>query len=164
MFLEENSQCAFLTSLVRWFLTSIPQLKRRAYHLLSAISLLHSNEGPALETSALQFFYGSKLSSWTHLMKLNLNFCVYPPNRLGRPRFLSDPNVQMSLCLAQAQPPGGYSWEFLVGVCRPALQILTVFQTKIFDYSHPFSDLASHENLYPFSDPAPKKLCHHYLD
>ena len=25
---------------------------------------------------------------------------------------------------------GGYSWEFLVGVCRPVLQILTRFQTK----------------------------------
>ena len=23
----------------------------------------------------------------------------------------------------------GFSWEFLVGVCRPVLQILTVFQT-----------------------------------
>ena len=25
---------------------------------------------------------------------------------------------------------GGYSWEFLVGVCRPVLQILTLLQTK----------------------------------
>ena len=25
---------------------------------------------------------------------------------------------------------GGYSWEFLVGACRPVLQILTRFQTK----------------------------------
>ena len=25
---------------------------------------------------------------------------------------------------------GGYSWEFLVGVCHPVLQILTIFQTK----------------------------------
>ena len=37
-------------------LTRIPQLKRRAYHLLSAISLLHSNEGPALETSCFTIF------------------------------------------------------------------------------------------------------------
>ena len=44
---------------------------------------------------------------------------------------------------------GGDSWEFLVGVCRPVLQILTLFQTKICHYSQPFSDLA------------PKKLCHH---
>ena len=27
-------------------------------------------------------------------------------------------------------PGGGYSWEFLVGVCRPVLRILTLFQTK----------------------------------
>ena len=26
--------------------------------------------------------------------------------------------------------PGEYSWEFLMGVCRPDLQILTLFQTK----------------------------------
>ena len=38
---------------------------------------------------------------------------------------------------------GGHSSEFLVGVCRPVLQILTQFQTKIFHFPHPFSDLAS---------------------
>ena len=42
---------------------------------------------------------------------------------------------------------GRYFWEFLVGVCRPVLQILTLFQTKKCHFSHPFSDLAS------------KKLC-----
>ena len=26
--------------------------------------------------------------------------------------------------------PGGYSWQFLVGVCGPVLQILILFQTK----------------------------------
>ena len=45
---------------------------------------------------------------------------------------------------------GGYSWEFLVGVCRPVLQILTLKKCRSF--SHPFSDLAF------------KKLCHHYFD
>ena len=38
---------------------------------------------------------------------------------------------------------GGHSSEFLVGVCCPVLQILTQFQTKIFHFQHPFSDLAS---------------------
>ena len=38
---------------------------------------------------------------------------------------------------------GGYSSEFLVGVCRPVPQILTQFQTKRFHFQHPFSDLAS---------------------
>ena len=37
---------------------------------------------------------------------------------------------------------GGYSSEFLVGMCRPVPQILTQFQTKIFHFPHPFSDLA----------------------
>ena len=38
---------------------------------------------------------------------------------------------------------GGYSSEFLVGVCRPVPQILIQFQTKIFRFPHPFSDLDS---------------------
>ena len=38
----------------------------------------------------------------------------------------------------------GLSWEFLVGVCRPALQMLTLFQTKNCQFSHPF--------LYPILD------------
>ena len=37
----------------------------------------------------------------------------------------------------------GYSWEFLVGVCRPVLQILTLFQTKKCHFPHPFSDQTS---------------------
>ena len=35
---------------------------------------------------------------------------------------------------------GGYSWEFLVGVCCPVLQIVTRFQTKNCTFPHPFSD------------------------
>ena len=38
---------------------------------------------------------------------------------------------------------GGYSWEFQVGVCRPLLQILTLFQTKKCHFQHPFSDQTS---------------------
>ena len=37
--------------------------------------------------------------------------------------------------------PEGFSWEFLVGVCRPFLQILSLFQTKKYHFPHPFSDL-----------------------
>ena len=29
--------------------------------------------------------------------------------------------------------PGGYSWEFVVAVCRPALQIPTLFQTDAYE-------------------------------
>ena len=46
---------------------------------------------------------------------------------------------------------GGYFWKFMVGVCRPVLQILTLFQTKKCYFPHPFSDLAFRA-----------KLCHHY--
>ena len=37
--------------------------------------------------------------------------------------------------------PKGFSWEFLVGMCRPVLQILSLFQTKQCYFPHPFSDL-----------------------
>ena len=45
---------------------------------------------------------------------------------------------------------GGYTWEFLVGVCRPVHKIYTLFQTKKCPFPHPFSVLAS------------KKLCHQF--
>ena len=38
---------------------------------------------------------------------------------------------------------GGYSWEFLIGVCCPVLQILTKFQTQKCNFLHPFSDQTS---------------------
>ena len=38
--------------------------------------------------------------------------------------------------------PGG-TWEFLVGVCHPVFQILTLFQTKKCHFPHPFSDQTS---------------------
>ena len=40
-------------------------------------------------------------------------------------------------------PGWGYSWEFLLRVCRPVLQMLTLFQTKKCNSPHPFSDQAS---------------------
>ena len=45
-----------------------------------------------------------------------------------------------------APPPprvAGYSWKFLMGVCRPVLQILTLFQTKKCHFLHPISDQTS---------------------
>ena len=52
----------------------------------------------------------------------------------------------------QLPPVGGeYYWEFLVGVCRPVLQILTLLQTKKCNFPHPFSHLAFRQ-----------KLCYHY--
>ena len=38
---------------------------------------------------------------------------------------------------------GGYFSEFLEGLCRPVLPILTLFQTITCDFPHPFTDLAS---------------------
>ena len=47
---------------------------------------------------------------------------------------------------------GGYSWEFLARVCRPVLQILTLFQLKKCHFLHPYLDLVF------------KKLRHYYLN
>ena len=44
----------------------------------------------------------------------------------------------------------GYSSEFSVGVCRPLLQILTLFEAKTFHFPHPFSDLPSLKNKNAF--------------
>ena len=46
--------------------------------------------------------------------------------------------------LKSEKVPGGYSWEFFVGVCRPVLQILIRFQIKKrCSFPHPFSDQTS---------------------
>ena len=52
-------------------------------------------------------------------------------------------SIHSSRSSLRKQLPGirGYSWEFLVGVYRPVLQILTTFQNKKCHFSHPFSDL-----------------------
>ena len=42
------------------------------------------------------------------------------------------------LCLGDHLGGGGYSWEFLVGVCRQVLQILTLFETKKCHFFTPF--------------------------
>ena len=45
--------------------------------------------------------------------------------------------------LGRLYAQGRYAWEFLVGVCRLVLQILTRFQTKKCNFPYPFSDLNS---------------------
>ena len=56
-------------------------------------------------------------------------------------------------CAEVCRFPRGHSWEFLVGVCRPVLQILTLFQTKKWHFPHLLSDLASkihtHSQTWP---------------
>ena len=42
---------------------------------------------------------------------------------------------------------GGYSQEFWVRVCRTVLKTLTLFQTKLHDFSDPFSDLTPETDL-----------------
>ena len=61
-------------------------------------------------------------------------------------------------------PRGEYSWEFLVRVCRPVLQTLTLFQTKKCNFPHPFSDKTSKIHTHFQTWLFRQKLCYHYLD
>ena len=56
-------------------------------------------------------------------------------------------------------PGGGYSWEFLM-VCRPVLQIVTLFQIKKCNLPPLFSDQASRNHTCFQTWP----LCYHYFD
>ena len=67
------------------------------------------------------------------------------------------------LCVLCTPGGGGYFWEFMLGVCSPVFQILTLFQTKKCHFSHPFFGPGLW-NPCPFSHLASKKLCHHYSD
>ena len=57
-------------------------------------------------------------------------------------------------------PRREYYWEFLVGLCRPILQILTLFQTKKCHFPHPFSDQISklHTHLWTWPNLACSRL------
>ena len=70
------------------------------------------------------------------------------------------PSESIYLCKILARfvrisSPGEYFWEFLMGVCRLALQILTLFQTKKCHFPHPFSDLTS--KIHTIPDFRPKR-------
>ena len=61
-----------------------------------------------------------------------------------KPRYQS--TLRISWGLAPSDWPsggGGYSWEFLLGVCHPVLLIPTLFQTKKCHFPEPFSDQTS---------------------
>ena len=58
---------------------------------------------------------------------------------------------------------GGYSWEFLVGVCRLVPQVLTLSHTKKCHFSHLFSDQTSKIHAHFQTCPFRQKLCYHYL-
>ena len=49
----------------------------------------------------------------------------------------------IALCYVPGMWGGGYSWEFLVGVCLLVLQILTLFQAKKCNFPDLFSDQTS---------------------
>ena len=42
---------------------------------------------------------------------------------------------------------GGDSWEFMVGVCRPVLQVLTLIQTKNAIFHTHFQDWRRSQNV-----------------
>ena len=48
--------------------------------------------------------------------------------------------IDMKMTIYSHAWGGRYPWEYLVGVCRPVLQILIPFQTKTWNFPHPLSD------------------------
>ena len=50
------------------------------------------------------------------------------------------PSHYMSRVFKQVGGGEEMFWEFLVGMCRPVLQLLSPFQTKNCHFPHPFSD------------------------
>ena len=68
---------------------------------------------------------------------------------------------------------GGFSWDFLVGVYSPVLEIMTLFLTEKCHFPHPFSDLASKIltlfQIWRWSQNAPlhvyikQRICHHCI-
>ena len=56
-------------------------------------------------------------------------------------------------------PRRGYFYEFLVGLCHPVLQILSLFQTKKCHFPHWFSDISKiHTYFQTWSDLACSRL------
>ena len=78
----------------------------------------------------------------THVIYACKSLIKLAPARgmIANTRFTQDPCSNFPL--GRGGGWGWYSWEFLVEVCRPVLQILTLFQTKKCHFSHLFSDLA----------------------
>ena len=68
-------------------------------------------------------------------------FLLYVSYRESKEKLLMyQPNSSCAIMFLSYFPEG-FSWEFLVGMCRPVLQILSLFQTKKYYFPHPFSDL-----------------------
>ena len=53
--------------------------------------------------------------------------------------YFNQPSFTADTTLRDNPPRRRFSWEFLVGVCRPVLQILTRFQTQKCNFLYPFS-------------------------
>ena len=88
------------------------------------------------------FKFGGKLFMCSFLLK-SKNLCKTIPD-ISLLELLWNQSLR-SISLTHYLSPGGggYSWEFLVWVCHPVLQILTLFQTKKCYFSHPFTDQTS---------------------
>ena len=86
-------------------------------------------------------FSRSRNSKFTGIIKLKLTYLVLVFISLLLSQFQlpgdvpSRKNVKAGNC-APLPPP-----KFWVGVCRTVLKTLTLFQTKIYDFSYHFSDL-----------------------
>ena len=81
-------------------------------------------------------FYGIRIEVW-------LQLCIFITSVVIRLYDIIKRQTWSIVLTVSPRGGGGYSWEFLVGVCCPVLQILTWFQTKKCNFPHPFSDQTS---------------------
>ena len=64
------------------------------------------------------------------------------------PPKLIQANIMPCKCQCLHSPGGGYPYKNWVGVCGPLPKTLTLFMTKICDFSYPIYDLT--KNLIPY--------------
>ena len=112
----------------------------------SAISALHSGKDLLSIKKNVQYILEQ--------VNKNLDLIKASCKEEGTNRHLAG-NGFYTLSAGWIMPGGGgegYSWKFSARVCRPVLQILTLFQAKKCHFSHPYLDLVFN------------KLCHYYLN
>ena len=114
---------------------------RKAISKISDTNICFTS-GKILKCHKIEFAWINPLNPIMTKSKFSL-LLAYVSYRESKEKLLIyQPNSSCAIiCMFLSYFPEGFSWEFLVGMCRPVLQILTLFQTKKCHFPHPFSDL-----------------------
>ena len=126
---------------------------------MPAYGSFHLNQNVHLPIKYLVISYGRVPTDWTNLLhKTKSKYQKSVDRSVVNLEYSKKKKLEQEMA-----PAGGYSWEFLLGVCRPVLQMLTQFQTKKFNFPHPFSDQTSKIHTRFETWPLGRN-CYHYLD